>query len=245
MRDIKIINRKHQYHDDAYDFSGSSHILIEDGFAMTMDDTFALYGGGGGAGRDGAGAPRGIEDLVVKGFVNYSYTSALAVGYGSAPPVKHLRFEDVPFISTHNKFAVWIQLTPAYSTGRGYASGSGSSRSAVLDDFQFVNCSFENDGGHIYIDGGENALTNFVFENCTFHAPLSLPVQYARAHILGLPRRALGSRTERPRVSRRAPCLASLRAARCYRESARRRSAGRQLGREDYLMVRFGVREGL
>src|ERR1019366_8957723 len=45
---IKIVNRKQQYHDDAYDFSGSSHILIEDGFAMTMDDTFALYGGGGG-----------------------------------------------------------------------------------------------------------------------------------------------------------------------------------------------------
>ena len=164
---IKIVNRKQQYHDDAYDFSGSSHILIEDGFAMTMDDTFALYGGGGGGGR--TGVARGIEDLVVKGFVNYTYTSALAVGYGSAPAVKHLRFEDVHFVSTHNKFAVWIQLSPVYFTGRGYASGSRSSRSATLDDFRFVNCTFENDGGHIYIDGGENALTNFVFENCTFY----------------------------------------------------------------------------
>ena len=163
---IKIVNRKQQYHDDAYDFSASSHILIEDGFAMTMDDTFALYGGGGG--RAG-GVVRGIEDLVVKGFVNYTYTSALAIGYGSAPPVKHLRFEDVHFVSTHNKFAVWIQLTPAYFTGRGYASGSRASKTAILDDFRFVNCSFENDGGHIYIDGGENALTNFVFENCTFY----------------------------------------------------------------------------
>jgi len=166
---IKIVNRKQQYHDDAYDFSGSSHILIEDGFAMTMDDTFALYGGGGGPGRAGAGAPRGIEDLVVKGFVNYTYTSALAVGYGSAPPVKHLRFEDVHFISTHNKFAVWIQLTPAYFTGRGYSSGSRPSRNAVMDDLRFVNCTFENDGGHIYVDGGDNSLTNLVFENCTFY----------------------------------------------------------------------------
>ena len=163
---IKIVNRKQQYHDDAYDFSGSSHILIEDGFAMTMDDTFALYGGGGG--RSG-GVARGIEDLVVKGFVNYTYTSALAIGYGSAPAVKHVRFEDVHFVSTHNKFAVWIQLTPAYFIGRGYSSGSRPSRNAALDDFRFVNCSFENDGGHIYIDGGENALTNFVFENCTFY----------------------------------------------------------------------------
>jgi len=161
---LKIVNRKQQYHDDAYDFTaGSSHILVEDGFAMTMDDTFALYGGGGGG--------RGIEDLVVRGFVNYTYTAALAVGYGSAPPVKHLRFEDVHFVSTHNKFAIWIQLTPAYFTGRGYSAGSRPSRSAVLDDFRFVNCTFENDGGAVYIDGGNLPLTNFVFENCTFHKP--------------------------------------------------------------------------
>jgi len=164
-RNIKIVNRKQQYHDDAYDFSGTNHILIEDGFAMTMDDTFALYGG-----RDArTGAAKGIEDLVVKGFVNYTYTSALAIGYGSAPAVKHLRFEDVHFVTTHNKFAIWIQLTPAYFTGRGYSSGSRPSQNAPLDDFRFVKCTFENDGGHIYIDGGENALTSFVFENCVFY----------------------------------------------------------------------------
>jgi polygalacturonase len=161
-RNIKIINRKQQYHDDAYDFtSGSRHILIENGFAMTMDDAFALYGGGG----------RGIEDLVVRGFVNYTYTSALAVGYGVAPAVKRVRFEDVHFVSTHNKFAIWIQLTPAYFTGRGYSSGSRPSRNAVLDDFRFVNCTFENDGGAVYIDGGNLPLTNFVFENCMFYKP--------------------------------------------------------------------------
>jgi len=164
-RNIKIVNRKQQYHDDAYDFSGTTHILIQDGFAMTMDDTFALYGG-----RDArTGGSKGIEDLVVKGFVNYTYTSALAIGYGSAPAVTHLRFEDVHFVSTHNKFAIWIQLTPAYFTGRGYSSGSRPSQNAPLDDFRFVNCTFENDGGHIYIDGGENPLTNFVFENCVFY----------------------------------------------------------------------------
>lgn len=36
-------------------------------------------------------------------------------------------------------------------------------------DFRFVNCTFESDGGHIYIDGGDRALTNWVFENCTFY----------------------------------------------------------------------------
>ena len=160
---IKIVNRKQQYHDDAYDFTaGSSHILIEDGFAMTMDDTWAFYGGGG---------VRGIEDFVVKGFVNYGYTCSLALGYGGAPPVKHLRIEDAHFVANHNKFAIWIQLTPAYFTGRGYSAGTRPSRNAALDDFRFVNCSFENDGGAVYIDGGNLPLTNFVFENCTFHKP--------------------------------------------------------------------------
>jgi polygalacturonase len=38
-RNIKLISRKQQYHDDAYDITGGSkHILIENGFAMTMDD---------------------------------------------------------------------------------------------------------------------------------------------------------------------------------------------------------------
>ena len=27
------------------------------------------------------------------------------------------------------------------------------------------------DGGHIWIDAGDSALTNFVFENCTFYSP--------------------------------------------------------------------------
>jgi Pectate lyase superfamily protein len=164
-RNIKIVNRKQQYHDDAYDFSSSHHILIENGFAMTMDDTWAFYGGRG----TGTNPPQGIEDFVVKGFVNYSYTASLVLGYGGAPPVKHLRLEDAHFIANHNKFAIWIQLTPAYFTGRSYSPGARFSPNAALDDFRFVNCSFENDGGHIYIDGGDLPLTNFVFENCVFY----------------------------------------------------------------------------
>jgi hypothetical protein len=160
---IKIVNRKQQYHDDVYDLSGSSkHISLEDGFAMSMDDGLALYGGG----RTGSS---GLEDIVVKGLVNYTYTSFLAVGYGSIPPVKHLRFEDCHFVTNQNKFTIWIQFTPAYYTGRTYPEGSRLSRTVPLDDFRFVNCTFENDGGYIYIDGGEAPLTNFVFENCTFH----------------------------------------------------------------------------
>jgi hypothetical protein len=156
---IKIVNRKQQYHDDAYDFTGNSkHILVQDGFAMTMDDTFAFYGG----------KRSTVEDVVVKGFVNYTYTSALAIGYGGAPNIEHLRFEDVHFVANQNKFAIWIQLTPAYFVGKGYTSGLKSSEGISLDDFRFVNTSFENDGGHIYIDGGKAPLTNLVFENCTF-----------------------------------------------------------------------------
>ena len=58
--------------------------------------------------------------------------------------------------------------TPAYFVGRGYPTGA---RGNPLDDFQFVHCSFESDGGQIYIDGGNEPLTNFVFENCTFYKP--------------------------------------------------------------------------
>jgi hypothetical protein len=168
---IKVVNRKQQYHDDAYDFRSSRHIRIEDGFAMTMDDTWAFYGGGRGPG----GTATGVEDIVVKGFVNYTYTAGIAIGYGSAPAIKGLRLEDVHFVANHNKYAIWIQLTPVYFTGRGYAAGTRSSRGANLDDFRFVNCTFENDGGHIYIDGGEQSLTNFAFENCTFYAKPTRP----------------------------------------------------------------------
>jgi hypothetical protein len=156
---IKIVNRKQQYHDDAYDITGNSkHIHIEDGFAMTMDDTFAFYGG----------KRSTVEDFSVKGFVNYTYTAAIAIGYGGAPNIEHLRLEDVHFVANQNKFAIWIQLTPAYFTGKGYTSGARPSDDIALDDFRFVNTTFENDGGHIYIDGGKAPLTNFVFENCTF-----------------------------------------------------------------------------
>jgi hypothetical protein len=170
-RNIKIVSRKQQYHDDAYDFSASKHISIEDGFAMTMDDTWALY-----RGRDvRTGETAGIEDFVVKGFVNYTYTAGLAIGYGGAPAVRHLRFEDVHFVANHNKYAIWIQLTPAYFTGRGYSSGARFSQNAPLDDFHFVRCTFENDGGHVYIDGGEQPLTDFVFEDCTFYFTATRP----------------------------------------------------------------------
>ena len=150
---IKIVNRKQQYHDDAYNISGN-HILIENGFAMTMDDTWALHGN--------------LNDFVVKGFVVYSYTCSLALGYGGVPNAKHVRLEDVNFVANHNKFAIWIQSTPAYFVGRGYPTGA---RGNALDDFRFVHCSFESDGGQIYIDGGNYPLTNFVFDNCTFEKP--------------------------------------------------------------------------
>ena len=150
---IKIVNRKQQYHDDGYNISGS-HILLENGFAMTMDDTWALHGN--------------LNDFVVKGFVVYSYTCSVACGYGGVPAIKHMRLEDVNFVANHNKFAIWIQSTPAYFVGRGYPTGA---RGNAMDDLEFVNCSFESDGGQIYIDGGDYPLTNFVFDHCTFYKP--------------------------------------------------------------------------
>jgi hypothetical protein len=156
---IKIVNRKQQYHDDAFDITGNSkHILLQSDFAMTMDDTFAFYGGRAAT----------VQDVVVKDFVVYSYTASVAIGYGGAPNIKHVLFDGVHFVANQNKFAVWIQLTPAYFTGKGYTSGQKSSEGIALDDFKFLNTTFENDGGHIYIDGGKDPLTHFVFENCTF-----------------------------------------------------------------------------
>ena len=163
-RNIKIVNRKRQHHDDIYDLTGSSkHILIEDGFAMGMDDTWALYGN--------RTATNGLEDIVVKGFVNYTYDTGVGTGYGGGASVKHLRFEDVHFVSNTVDYAIWFQLAPRYWTGRGYPEGRGTARAYPSDDVRFVNCTFENDGGHIWIDGGESPLTNFVFENCTFYHP--------------------------------------------------------------------------
>ena len=162
-RNVKIVNRKRQHHDDLYDLTGSSkHILIEEGFALGMDDTFALYGN-----RSSTGA--GLEDIVVKGFVNYTYDSGVTTGYGNAAAAKHLRFEDVHFVSNTVDYAIWFSHTPKFWTGRGYPEGRGIGKPAPTDDVRFVNCTFENDGGHIFIDAGDSPFTNLVFENCTFY----------------------------------------------------------------------------
>ena len=58
---------------------------------------------------------------------------------------------------------------PRYWTGRGYPEGRGIGKPAPTDDVRFVNCTFENDGGHIYIDAGDSPFTNLVFENCTMY----------------------------------------------------------------------------
>jgi hypothetical protein len=161
-RHIKIVNRKRQHHDDLYDLTGSSkHILIEDGFAMGMDDTWALYG----SRTPGAG----LEDIVVKGFVNYTYDTGVGTGYGGGASVKHMRFEDVHFVSNTVDYAIWFQLSPRYWTGRGYPEGRGIAKAIPSDDVRFVGCTFESDGGHIWIDAGDSPLTNFAFENCTFY----------------------------------------------------------------------------
>jgi len=109
-------------HDDAYDLTGGSkHILIENGFAMTMDDAFAFYA-----------ARCRLEDVVVKGFVDYGYTSALVLGMAVSPR-QACALRDVHFVSTQNKFAIWIQFTPAYFNGTGVSTRASSKQ--ALDDF--------------------------------------------------------------------------------------------------------------
>jgi len=71
--------------------------------------------------------------------VDYGYTSALVLGYGGIPAAKHVRFEDVHFVSTQNKFAIWIQFTPAYFTGTGGIPPGDEPASKPLDDFHFIN----------------------------------------------------------------------------------------------------------
>lgn len=168
-RHVKIVNRKAQYNEDVYDFTTSSHMLVEDGFALTMDDFWAVKG------MNNIMGP--VEDIVVKGFVGYGYDSGLAIGYGprecAMDYIKHLRLEDVHFITNMCDYAIWIDYTPDFFSvqpeemKKRYAHNIN----VPLDDFRFVNCTFEEDGGAIYIAAGEAKLTNFVFENCTFYHP--------------------------------------------------------------------------
>jgi hypothetical protein len=82
-----------------------------------------------------------------------------------------MRFEDVHFVSNTVDYAIWFQLAPRYWTGRGYPEGRGTAKPIPSDDVRFAGCTFETDGGHIWIDAGDSPLTNFVFENCTFYHP--------------------------------------------------------------------------
>ena len=154
-RNIKIVNRKQQYHDDAYDFGSSNHILIENGFAMTMDDTFAFYGGRPDRARQGHRRPGGerLRELHLHFRPGHRVRRR--------PGLKHLRFEDVHFVTTIISSPSGFNLRPRILRARGIPRAPSRAKQA-LGRFRFVNCTFENDGGHIYIDGGDLPLTNFV-----------------------------------------------------------------------------------
>ena len=162
-RNIKIVNRKRQHHDDIYDLTGSSkHILIEDGFAMGMDDTWALYGEQRRHRRPRGYRGEGICELHLR------YRRGHRVWRRRCPS------STCASRTCTSSATRWItpsgfSLRPAYWTGRAYPEGRGIAKPFPSDDVRFVNCTFENDGGHIWIDAGESPLTNFVFENCTFY----------------------------------------------------------------------------
>jgi len=159
-RNVKIINRKLQYNEDVYDFDCSRHMRVENGFALTMDDFFAIKGTWG-----TEGAP--IEDIVVKGFVGYGFDSGLAIGYEKRECrfqyVRGVRLEDVHFVSNQVDYAIWIAFTRNPPTGY-----QRDEINKPLEDFKFVHCTFE-EGGAIYISGGESPLKDFLFENCVIY----------------------------------------------------------------------------
>jgi polygalacturonase len=161
-RNIKILNRKVQYNEDVYDFDVSRHIRVENGFALTMDDFFALKGTPGTLEN---ARRRDIEDIVVQGFVGYGFDSGLALGYtGEAhyTSVKNVHIEGYHAVSCRADYAVWIAFTKNPPTG--YAEDLNR----PLENFTFKNCTFE-EGGGIYISGGESVIKGFQFENCTVY----------------------------------------------------------------------------
>jgi len=127
---------------------------------MTMANAFAFYGGAG----------AGLEDVVVKNFVDYGYTSALVLGYGSIPAARHVRFEDVHFVSTQKQ----VRRVDSIHSGVLYRPGVSPPKPAANKRWTISTLSTVRgnmNGGQIYIDGGDSPLTNFVFENCSFATP--------------------------------------------------------------------------
>jgi hypothetical protein len=159
-RNIKIINRKLQYNEDVYDFDCSRHCRVENGFALTMDDFFALKGTWGTEGRP-------VEDIVIKGFVGYGFDSGLAVGYEKREckfsRISRVLLEDVHFVSNQVDYAIWIAFTRNPPTGYQKDEVDRS-----LEDFRFARCTFE-EAGAIYISGGAAPLKDFVFEDCVIY----------------------------------------------------------------------------
>jgi len=157
-RHIKLLNRKTQYCEDAYDIDVSRHVRIEDGFVLVTDDMFAIKGT-----RRADFQP--IEDIVVKGFVGYGYDDGLAIGYHGESRYKYVKdvlFEDVHFVSAWKSYAIWIAFIPNPRTG--YSENIDR----PLENFRLVNCTFE-EGGTVYIAGGAAPLTSFSFEGCRIY----------------------------------------------------------------------------
>ena len=157
-RRVKILNRKRDYGDDGYDIDVSRHVRIEDGFALVTDEPFSIKG----TRRDRV---QPIEDIVVKGFVGYGYDDGLAMGYhneSNYKDVKDVLLEDVHFVSTWKSYAIWIAFIPNPRTGYS------EQIDRPLENFRFVNCTFE-EGGAVYIAGGAAPLTGFSFEGCRIY----------------------------------------------------------------------------
>jgi len=122
---------------------------------------FAFYGGAG----------AGLKDVVVKGFVDtatlllWSWVLAGIPGWPAtcASRMYHLRSTQIssPFGFNYSRVLY----------GRGLSHQS--QQQASSGRFPLINCSWEHDGGQIYIDGGDSPLTHYRLRE--------LHIRYARA----------------------------------------------------------------
>jgi hypothetical protein len=155
-KNVKIINRKTRYWEDIYDIDISRHVLIENGFALSMDDMWAIKG-------TVKGNLKTNEDITIRGFLVYGFDSGLAIGYANEELwytlAKDVTLEDIHFVSTMVDWGVFI----SYELGVGEAWEPMDTVPA-LENFTFKNIWFE-DGGTFLIATGKSKVKNFKFEN--------------------------------------------------------------------------------
>jgi len=159
-RNVKILNRKSDYWEDIYDIDISRHVLIENGFALSMDDMWAFKG-------TVPDQRKPMHDIKIRKFVAYGFDSGLAIGYNNRETgfayIRDVVFEDVHIVSALVDWGFHI----TYEKGVGEAWKEIEPQ-APLENWRFKDISFE-DGGTLLIAGGDALIRNFSFEEVRFY----------------------------------------------------------------------------